>query len=112
MFLLHELDQLLHFKQVGWRHLVAVQQHALRNLSLNAIVDVQELLDIVAVDDVLGVLWIGGVKADLAILFQGDSGDTTNSLLHDFREPGEEEICCFWDLSELAEASFLRSIND
>lgn len=70
MLLLHELDQLLDFKQVCWRHLVAVEEHALCNLSLDAIIDIQELLDVVAVDDVLWLLWVCGVKAHLSVLFQ------------------------------------------
>lgn len=84
MFLLHELDQLLYFEQVCLGHLVAVEEHALCDLSLDAVINIEELLDVISVDNVLWLLWVCGVQPHLAVLFKRDSGDATYSLLHYF----------------------------
>ena len=91
---------------------MGVEQHALGDLGLDSVINVEELLDVISVDDVLGLLRIGGVELYLPVFLERDPGNATNTFLHHFRKSGQKEVCKLRDLCELTKAAFLRTIND
>jgi hypothetical protein len=91
---------------------VGVEQHALGNLRLDSVIDIEELLDIITVDNVSWFLRVGGIELHLTVFLERDPRDASNTFLHYFREPGQEEVHELRDLNELTEAAFLRAVND
>ena len=61
MLLLQQLNQLSHFKQIRMGGVIRVQKHHLNDLGLDGLIYVEELLDVVSVDDVLGFLRLTAV---------------------------------------------------
>lgn len=88
-----------------------IQQHVLENPGLQVLVNPKELLNVVPVDDVFRFLLLAAVQLDLPVLFEGDSGYSSEMALHHVCQPLQEHVRELRDLDELTQAAFLSPVD-